>query len=370
LGLTPEQVAAEPHPQRFFEPAWKEDVKRLGLTPELFLPRFGQVLIWHANLLHGGSPVSNRKARRWSQVVHFYFENCLYTTPLKSFGPERGGTCFRQPVNIATGRLITLSMQRSGLDSWCDSPESRPKRLNANKLLQPRNWFARHDSSQGREVIAKLKGNLELISPSLVSGWVYHPNILLSDVRLVCGAQLLGSALIDVDRSDVCAALGVNGTFGFRLVIPDSHPEPQPEESIQILAFSADGLSRLPLKLSGLSAELTESRLRLSLASKYRGLRGHFDGLSKSGNELIGWCYNPSLLSADVWIHAEGLKPRKVSCSCYRPGLAEQVNHDKCGFVLPLSEWPEAFGRRIWASFDEEGLLQLPPIVAQRLPRS
>jgi hypothetical protein len=56
-----------------------------------FLPKRGEVLIWHANLLHGGKPVQDRSSRRWSQVIHYFFSDCLYTTPLRSFAPNGGG---------------------------------------------------------------------------------------------------------------------------------------------------------------------------------------------------------------------------------------------------------------------------------------
>lgn len=104
LGLDPGAVASEPHPQRFFEPVWQEAVGSAGLERQTFLPRRGQVLIWHANLLHGGSAVSNRISRRWSQVTHYFFADCLYTTPLQSFRHDQGGTDLRNPYDISTGR--------------------------------------------------------------------------------------------------------------------------------------------------------------------------------------------------------------------------------------------------------------------------
>lgn len=44
----------------------------------------GQSLIWSANLFHGGSPIADNGRTRLSQVTHFYFEGCLYYTPLFS----------------------------------------------------------------------------------------------------------------------------------------------------------------------------------------------------------------------------------------------------------------------------------------------
>ena len=104
LGLEPRHVAAEPHPQRFFQERWQDALREANLEKQQFLPRGGEILIWHANLLHGGEPVQDRRSRRWSQVVHYFFADCLYTTPMRSFRRADGGTCLRNPFDIAAGR--------------------------------------------------------------------------------------------------------------------------------------------------------------------------------------------------------------------------------------------------------------------------
>jgi hypothetical protein len=45
-----------------------------GLNKEIFLPNQGDVLIWHAQLLHGGSPIANPRATRCSLVTHYFTE--------------------------------------------------------------------------------------------------------------------------------------------------------------------------------------------------------------------------------------------------------------------------------------------------------
>ena len=82
LGLTLEQVQAESSPQRFFEAGWRQEVQKHGYERRLFVARRGEVLLWHANLLHGGAPVKNKRLSRWSQVSHYFFRGCGYTTPL------------------------------------------------------------------------------------------------------------------------------------------------------------------------------------------------------------------------------------------------------------------------------------------------
>lgn len=64
-----------------FANAWRAMSEAFGVQPETFLARKGQALIWCANLLHGGSVQHNACLTRWSQVTHYYFENCVYYTP-------------------------------------------------------------------------------------------------------------------------------------------------------------------------------------------------------------------------------------------------------------------------------------------------
>jgi hypothetical protein len=87
-----------------------------------FLAKRGEVLIWHANLLHGGEPVQARTCRRWSQVIHYFFADCLYTTPLRSFGPAEGGPFLRNPLDIATGH------PRTNKQEWENLGLSAPQR--------------------------------------------------------------------------------------------------------------------------------------------------------------------------------------------------------------------------------------------------
>jgi len=103
LGLNRDVVMEEQHPQRFFEPSWQQAVNEHSFEKQQFLPKRGDLLIWHANLLHGGELVQDRSSRRWSQVNHYFFANCLYTTPMRNFASGEGGTCLRNPFDIAKG---------------------------------------------------------------------------------------------------------------------------------------------------------------------------------------------------------------------------------------------------------------------------
>jgi hypothetical protein len=64
-----------------YGPAWRALCEAHGSQEEVFLARKGQALIWCANLLHGGSRQNNPTLTRWSQVTHYYFDDCVYYTP-------------------------------------------------------------------------------------------------------------------------------------------------------------------------------------------------------------------------------------------------------------------------------------------------
>jgi hypothetical protein len=85
-----------------FEEAWQAMLQSSGIGQELFLARKGQALIWAANLLHGGSPQHDPSRTRWSQVTHYYFEDCIYYTPAHS-DEMLGDFALRSIVNVATG---------------------------------------------------------------------------------------------------------------------------------------------------------------------------------------------------------------------------------------------------------------------------
>ncbi|MEB3335297.1 MAG: hypothetical protein VKP70_09960 [Cyanobacteriota bacterium] len=213
-----------------------------------------------------------------------------------------------------------------------------------------------------------LQGGIELITPSLITGWVYHPHVPCSDVRLLVGPHLLAQAPINQPRPDVEQHLQQQGHFGFQLNIPPDLPLLRLEVDPLILALTADGSQRFPLTLLG-ARSATRERLMAALEAEMRGLRGHFDGLSSDRTRIHGWCYRMGGHEpATVWLHAEGVPPYPLTCHEPRPGMASQGHREFCGFSLSISEWPGASGARIWASFDERGLLRLPQATPVDLP--
>lgn len=86
-----------------YGPAWDALIAAHGADRETFLAKKGQALIWCANLLHGGSPQTDPTLTRWSQVSHYYFEDCIYYTP--AFSDEALGQLdLRDLVSVEDGK--------------------------------------------------------------------------------------------------------------------------------------------------------------------------------------------------------------------------------------------------------------------------
>ncbi len=60
-------------------------VKEKELEPQPLICKAGTVLIWAANLIHGGAPILNPESTRYSHVTHYYFDGCdKYYSPMFS----------------------------------------------------------------------------------------------------------------------------------------------------------------------------------------------------------------------------------------------------------------------------------------------
>lgn len=67
-----------------YESFIEKKMNESGIAPSYGVMKKGQALIWHANLIHGGSKRKVESSTRHSQVTHYYFEGCKYYTPMMS----------------------------------------------------------------------------------------------------------------------------------------------------------------------------------------------------------------------------------------------------------------------------------------------
>jgi len=111
LGIPPDRDYS--YYRSHYEPAIQALIAERGLKPSYFLPKKGDVLLWHANLLHGGSEVLDPKLTRKALVCHYFAEGCvcyhdvagtlahnqlgldLYTYERRAPAPERLGLLAR-----------------------------------------------------------------------------------------------------------------------------------------------------------------------------------------------------------------------------------------------------------------------------------
>lgn len=135
-------ASSAPSAQTPFEDVWNAMAEASGIAQETFLPRKGQALIWAANLLHGGKHRDDRNLTRWSQVTHYYFEDCIYYTP--AFSDEfTGDLLVRDPFDFASGTVrrsqyLGAAMPPKPGNGASTSPAPLRKRLR-RKLVK---WLA------------------------------------------------------------------------------------------------------------------------------------------------------------------------------------------------------------------------------------
>ena len=108
VGFVPD---ADANSQTTYHEFWEAMVSQTGVRRATFHPRKGQALIWAANLLHGGMAHHDKSLTRWSQVTHYYFDDCAYYTP-KDSDPFRGHIAFRSMTDLTTMQRMAHSFSK------------------------------------------------------------------------------------------------------------------------------------------------------------------------------------------------------------------------------------------------------------------
>ncbi|GAB4007779.1 hypothetical protein GCM10028808_12300 [Spirosoma migulaei] len=88
-----------------YEERLSEVIQAHGLKKAILNMPKGKAIIWAANLLHGGEKILTPGSSRHSQVTHYFFENCVYYTPLRS-DAAIDKLYVRKITNIATGQPV------------------------------------------------------------------------------------------------------------------------------------------------------------------------------------------------------------------------------------------------------------------------
>lgn len=81
-----------------YEPWIRNQLKEHKLQPHYFLAKKGDVLIWHANLIHGGSPRKNLVHSRKALVSHYFVHGAVTYHDLSGRrAASHTGTCLLRP---------------------------------------------------------------------------------------------------------------------------------------------------------------------------------------------------------------------------------------------------------------------------------
>ncbi len=92
-------------PYELYERYQEALMRSLGIEPVEFHASKGDALLWTANIVHGGTPVRDGGRTRWSQVTHYYFDDCVYYWPAASDFVS-GELLLRDVVDLTTGEDV------------------------------------------------------------------------------------------------------------------------------------------------------------------------------------------------------------------------------------------------------------------------
>jgi len=114
---------------------YEDFIEKIVATEQLkekkFLAKKGDCLIWSSNIIHGGSPLLNKDATRWSQVTHYFFEDCYYYTPMLSNMVTKELFLRNRLKNIKTGKKVIQSYNGKKLN---EIPTSKKLYLLSNNI--------------------------------------------------------------------------------------------------------------------------------------------------------------------------------------------------------------------------------------------
>lgn len=89
-----------------FTDTWQILADYYKVKPKVARLKKGQAVIWTANVVHGGGKIIDKTRTRWSQVTHYFFDDCVYTTPLVN-SQANGKIFVRDVSDLSTGEIVT-----------------------------------------------------------------------------------------------------------------------------------------------------------------------------------------------------------------------------------------------------------------------
>ncbi len=99
-------ITAEPPDYAAYERTVAALMEERGFKREELRVKAGTGLIWSSNIVHGGMPIAREGATRHSQVTHYYFDGCLYYTPMHSNRTVGAYELREHIIDITTGAEV------------------------------------------------------------------------------------------------------------------------------------------------------------------------------------------------------------------------------------------------------------------------
>jgi hypothetical protein len=93
IGLTPQEFRARRYAavEEKYEPFIQRMISASRIERKTFIARKGDVLVWHANLVHGGSPRTDVRPSRRSMACHYFAHGAYCFHDLSGASVERMG---------------------------------------------------------------------------------------------------------------------------------------------------------------------------------------------------------------------------------------------------------------------------------------
>jgi ectoine hydroxylase-related dioxygenase (phytanoyl-CoA dioxygenase family) len=120
-------LSAEPPDYAAYERAIAALMEERGFKREELRVKTGTALVWSSNIVHGGMPIAREGATRHSQVTHYYFDGCIYYTPMFSNRTVGAYELREHVIDIRTGAEVKQSW--NGRPYLTRPTRSRRKRI-------------------------------------------------------------------------------------------------------------------------------------------------------------------------------------------------------------------------------------------------
>ncbi|MEP9366203.1 phytanoyl-CoA dioxygenase family protein [Xanthobacter sp. VNH20] len=175
LGVSYKQIDGHFREYRKYVRLWNELAAQEGIQREIFRARKGQALLWSANILHGGSAQVDPSRTRWSQVTHYFFKGCSYTTPVAN-DTFQGRILYRdvqdvrtgEPVpNMISGEPLDARFRTAMLEQYAASASSPSRLLTLMRTLAASPFRANQELPTGFDPLGYLAGNPDLLDADI-----------------------------------------------------------------------------------------------------------------------------------------------------------------------------------------------------------